>query len=72
MNVMIKLTGNLKVSPPAGDVAFTVPGPAPVLSAVSLLLALLGSQEEQTMVGQQDPGGQHHQHLLIIINIMSL
>ena len=58
----IILTGYLKVSSPAGDIPRTVAGPAPVLPTVRLLLALLGPQEEQTMVGQQDPAGHQYQH----------
>ena len=52
--VFLILTCDLKVSPGAGDAAATVGGPAPVLPAVRLLLALLGAQEKQTVVRQQD------------------
>ena len=48
------LTCDLEVSPGAGDAAAPVGGPAPVLPAVRLLLALLGAQEKQTVVRQQD------------------
>ena len=42
------------MSPPAGDTARAAAGPAPVFSGVPLLLALLGPQEEQSIVRQQD------------------
>ena len=55
MDVFLILTCDLEVSPGAGDAAAPVGGPAPVLPAVRLLLALLGAQEKQTVVRQQDP-----------------
>ena len=54
MNVFLILTCDLEVCPGAGDAAAPVGGPAPVLPAVRLLLALLGAQEKQTVVRQQD------------------
>ena len=54
MDVFLILTCDLEVSPGAGDAAAPVGGPAPVLPAVRLLLALLGAQEKQTVVRQQD------------------
>ena len=52
---MRELTCDLEVSPPAGDVPRAVAGPAPVQPTVRLLLALLGPQEEQAVVREQDP-----------------
>ena len=43
------------MSSAAGDAPRTVGGPAPILPTVLLLLALLGPQEEEAVVGQQDP-----------------
>ena len=54
MDVFLILTCDLEVSPVAGDAAAPVGGPAPVLPAVRSLLALLGAQEKQTVVRQQD------------------
>ena len=51
MDVCLILTCDLEVSPGAGDAAAPVGGPAPVLPAVLLLLALLGPQEEEAVVG---------------------
>ena len=42
------------MAPPAGHAARAVGGPAPVLPGVPLLLALLGAQEEEAVVRQQD------------------
>lgn len=42
------------MAPPAGHAARAVGGPAPVLPRVPLLLALLGAQEEEAVVRQQD------------------
>ena len=54
MDVFVILTCDLEVCPGTGDAAAPVGGPAPVLPAVRLLLALLGAQEKQTVVRQQD------------------
>ena len=54
-DIMIKrLTCDLEVSPPAGHAARAAAGPAPVLPGVPLLLTLLSSQEEQSIVRKQN------------------
>ena len=49
---ILSLTCDLEVTSPASHTALTADCSAPIFSRVLLLLALLGPQEEQAIVGQ--------------------